>query len=108
MSTSSNGSESTAVKGINYMDAKTFRNEGFLQELNRCFLHPMGMALEIIVNDETGEETFGRVWDYRYDPEGIVFNDGEIDVKKAMTVMKHWESMKASRERSLGYHIQQP
>lgn len=57
---------------INYMDIKTFRRLGLLQELNRQFLHPLGLALEVVVEDD-GSERFGNVWDYRDDPEGIVF-----------------------------------
>lgn len=31
---------------INYIDLTEFRERGYLQELNRQFLHPLGMALE--------------------------------------------------------------
>ena len=31
-----------------------FRREGFMQEVNRRFLHPLGLALECIVVDEEG------------------------------------------------------
>jgi hypothetical protein len=58
---------------IKYMDPKEFRKLGFLQEVNRCFLHPLGLALSIAIDDETGKETMGPIWDYRDDPEGITF-----------------------------------
>ena len=33
----------------NKIDVKEFREKGYLQELNRRFLHPLGLALEIII-----------------------------------------------------------
>lgn len=89
----------TEVKRI---DIKEFRELGFLQEANRQFFHPLGLALEVVVADcekcgghgrraprsaaEKGKtppcaacggsgkvERLGGVWDYRDDPEGIAF-----------------------------------
>lgn len=59
---------------IKYMSIKEFREKGYLQELNRRFLHPLGLALEVIVDDKTGEERLGGIWDYRDDPEGIYYD----------------------------------
>jgi hypothetical protein len=52
---------------------KEFREKGYLQELNRRFLHPLGFALEI-VREEDGTEKLGGIWDYREDEEGIYFD----------------------------------
>lgn len=60
------------------IDIKEFREKGFLQEVNRKFFHPLGLALEVIINDGTGEETLGGMWDYRDDPEGIFFGSAMI------------------------------
>jgi len=60
-------------ENINVMDAKEFREKGYLQELNRRFLHPLGLALEISI-EEDGTESLGRIWDYRGDPEGISYD----------------------------------
>ena len=49
---------------IKRIDIKEFREKGYLQELNRQFLHPLGMALEVIIDDE-GNEKLGGVWDYK-------------------------------------------
>jgi len=54
------------------MSAKEFRELGYLQELNRRFLHPLGLGLEI-VQEKDGTERFGGVWDYREDPEGLLY-----------------------------------
>ena len=42
--------------GIKRMLPRDFRALGYLQELNRIFLHPLGLALEIIVDTATNEE----------------------------------------------------
>lgn len=55
------------------MSLKEFQQAGYLQELNRQFLHPLGLALNLYVNSESGEIEFGGIWDNRDDPGGIVF-----------------------------------
>jgi hypothetical protein len=65
---------------IKRMDIAEFRRLGYLEELNRRFLHPLGLALEINVDDKDGTESLGGIWDYREDPEGI-FYDVAIDVR---------------------------
>ena len=63
--------------GIKRMSAEKFRRCGLLQEINRLFLHPRGLALEVIVEDDNIYR-FGEVWDYRDDLEGIVFDGGML------------------------------
>jgi hypothetical protein len=90
------------------IDIKEFREFGFLHEINRLFLHPLGMALEVEIWDD-GTEKLGGIWDYRDDPEGIIFkeidNDGweKIARVKAFAAKKH-----AERKERLGYIIQLP
>jgi hypothetical protein len=80
---------------VNYIDISEFRKVGFLQEVNRQFFHPLGLALEIQI-DEDGTERLGGIWDYRDDPEGILFASGVIDVEKVGNVederLRHWEA----------------
>ena len=57
---------------IKKMSISELREKGYLQELNRRFLHPLGLALEVIVNDD-GTEELGGIWDYRDDDEGIYY-----------------------------------
>lgn len=70
---------------IKRMDIKEFREEGFLQEANRLFFHPLGLALEVKVEDD-GTETLGGIWDYRDDPEGVAFGPDMIDPEKIQKV----------------------
>jgi hypothetical protein len=63
---------------IKHMSIKEFREKGFLQEANRLFFHPLGLALQVDI-DSSGNETLGGIWDYRDDPEGILFGDSMIN-----------------------------
>lgn len=66
------------------MKIREFREFGFLQEANRLFFHPLGLALEVIVSDKG--DSLGGIWDYRNDPEGILFKKGMVEKAKIKTV----------------------
>ena len=56
------------------MSLKEFRDKGYLQEVNRKFLHPLGLAISLSVNEEDPDDIqFSHIWDCREDPEGILF-----------------------------------
>jgi len=95
-------------KEIKYMSIKEFREKGYLQELNRRFLHPLGLALEISIQDN-GKEVLGGIWDYRDDPEGIYYdlkNSNEKRIKKfserAQFIDKQMEKYRSDRILKLG------
>ena len=100
---------------IKRIPIKEFRELGYLQEMNRQFLHPLGLAMEIIVNDD-GTETLGGVWDYREDPEGIRFAYADKEMtsmerleqaeKKAEYIRQEQNSRRPSREEALGFWIE--
>lgn len=120
---------------IKRMDLAEFRAIGLLQEVNRLFFHPMGLALEMIVETEACEcgaprastihrvespdpviagaahefklqgPTFGGVWDYRDDPEGMAFGD-PIDAEKAARVKAEFDRHVEERTRLFGDPIQ--
>ena len=90
---------------IKFINVKEFREQGFLQEANRLFFHRLGLALSVQINDD-GTESFGGIWDYREDPEGIAYGEGVLSVKKAENVLTLFESKTASREEILGFDVQ--
>jgi len=91
---------------VKYISIKEFREFGFLQEVNRQFFHPLGLALEVTTNDD-GSESLGNVWDYRDDPEGIVFDKfDEVDFKKARRVAELREQKAKVRLEIFGFVIQ--
>lgn len=108
---------STDVKKIRKMNIKEFRQKGFLQEVNRLFFHPLGLAPEVavdwpegITDEEISEYNsvfdhpnavwkLGGIWDYTDDPEGMLFAQNMIDKDKIKSVESLRESKKAARVR---------
>lgn len=82
---------------IKRMDIKEFREMGLLAEVNRTFFHPLGLALEVIIDDD-GTERLGGIWDYRDDPEGMIYGDPfpheKIDKAQAFIHEKHKQRLK--------------
>jgi hypothetical protein len=88
---------------------------GLLFEINRRILHPLGVALEMIIDDKTGEVRLGEIWDCRCDKEGnpnlegMVF-DKEIFLggsKKYTEFMEREGNTKLeTRKRKLGFIVQ--
>jgi len=70
-----------------HISVKEFRETGYLQELNRRFLHPLGLALKVTVNKDTGEEALSGIWDARDDPFGIIFSEEELS--KHLKIFQH-------------------
>ena len=102
----------TEVKAedIKKMSMSEFVKLGILQEINRRFLHPMGLAMSVVIDKDTDMCAFDSIWDYREDPEGIVFaddiaKDSTFD-SKAQIVEDLLESKKEAREKAFGWHIQ--
>jgi hypothetical protein len=82
---------------------------GLLFEINRKILHPFGLALEVIVDDEN-KIAFGSIWDARDDAEGIVFEKDSFDVgrEKFEKFMNDFGDMRLkTRLNNLGYTIQE-
>lgn len=91
---------------IERMDIKEFREMGLLAELNRTFFHPLGLALEIVIDDESGEEKLGGIWDYRDDPEGMLYSKDFFPAEKIKTAQKFIKEKHEQRTKTLGYIYQ--
>jgi hypothetical protein len=87
-----------------------FLAAGYLQELNRQFLHPLGMALEVRCDDEGTPEKLGGVWDYRDDPEGMLFHESIAEepayAEKAAVVGSVLAARVERRRELLGFVVQ--
>ena len=92
------------MDAITYMSIQEFVDFGFLQEVNRQFFHPLGLALEVFLDESGIPIRLGGVWDYRNDPEGITF--GKIDIQKVTCVLELQTKKAAERQERLGYVIQ--
>lgn len=85
------------------VDIAEWRKSGYLQEANRLFFHPHGLALEVTVADD-GTESITGVWDSRDDPEGIVF--GEVSAEFVANVEADAERHREARIRLMGAAVQ--
>lgn len=95
---------------IKRITPKEFRDLGYLQDVNRRYFHPLGMALEVVIHED-GKVEFGGVWDYRDDPEGMAFGDDcwnreKVDVERSREIADDRERIAGVRQESLGYVIQ--
>lgn len=92
------------------MSVKEFMELGLLQEVNRLLLHPMGLALEVTEDLDTGKCHISGVWDYRDDPEGLIFGEdiakSEAFKEKYKRVEDMFLSKRDERVKNLGWHIQ--
>lgn len=94
--------EPVQSKDIKRIDIKEFRELGLLQEVNRLFFHPRGLALEVVVEDD-GSERLGGVWDSREDPEGFMFGEeGGVERGKAARVLGMYYARRAARRQLFG------
>lgn len=89
---------------MKHIDVAEFRRLGYLQEVNRRLLHPLGLALAVGVDDD-GVERLRGVWDCRDDPEGIRF-DGPLDAEAADRIGHELMARGVARKRQLGYIVQ--
>lgn len=94
------------------MDIKEFRNLGYLQEINRQFLHPLGLALEIAI-EEDGTEHLSSIWDFRTDEEGMRYGlDGNhrerirIFRERAAYVAERQAELARKRTAMFGYVVE--
>lgn len=87
------------------MDIAEFREAGLLQEVNRRFFHPLGLAL-MVRRDSDGTEWLSGIWDARDDPEGIRFTSDHDLARKAGSVDALWAAREAVRRAALGYMVQ--
>lgn len=93
---------------IKKIDIREFLEFGYLQEVNRQFFHPLGLALEVNIDDKTGKYSLGGIWDYRQDPEGIVFGNLASDeaTQKAQKIKAEDIRISKTRCELLGFIIQ--
>jgi hypothetical protein len=97
------------------IDLKEFRAKGYLQELNRKFLNPLGLSMGFYQNLETGEEFFGGIFDFRdnfgdrislIDAKNLTEEELEDNRNKANFIQEEWEKRSKIRLEKFGYEIE--
>ena len=89
------------TSNVKYIPIKEFRELGYLQELNRRFLHPLGMALSIQL-EKDGSETVAGIWDCREDKEGVYYNIAESDEARKELFRKKFDFVDGEMGERLG------
>lgn len=93
---------------IEFMSAAEFRRAGYLQEVNRRLLHPLGLALSVEITAR-GLVTFAGVRDARDDPAGFYFGDADAaDAALARRIDSELRHRYDARMAALGYFVETP
>lgn len=97
-----------AGKPLKTLSAEEFRRLGLLQEVNRQFFHPLGLAMAVTLDSITGEMTLGPILDYRDGSGGVVFEDlSDADsLMKFESVQDMQDKFRAARIRRFGAIVQ--
>lgn len=91
------------------VSVRELMDEGYIQEMNRVFLHPLGLSMGIS-SDESGEPVIEGIFDYRGQEKPVAFHksvvnsDGFIAKKNKIAWRMDMSLMK--REECLGFGIQ--
>ena len=89
---------------IKTISIKEFVEKGYLQEVNRQFFHPLGLALECAYYEDLKEWVLHSIWDYRDDPEGMTFGIfDESNIEKAKNVITEQYMKKTVRRLKFGW-----
>lgn len=88
------------------LDLQYFRDSGLLQEVNRQFFHPRGLALAVTLdeNDNNKVVGIGPIIDSRDDIEGHCFD--KIDQDKVKNVKKMTRKFSKRRRELFGNIVQ--
>lgn len=88
------------------MTVKEFVDGGYLFKVNRDVLHPLGLALTIVEEDD-GSCTFGEIMDCRDDLDGIIFDEIDADLKHKHDLINAETTKRIlPRSNALGYWVQ--
>lgn len=104
------------------MNIARFEHEGYLQEANRNFFHPLGLSLAVEQEpcaycegsnagceecDFTGIDAWiSGVHDFREDEDGIFYCDGAPSMTKARAIAKQWAVRFHARVHKIGWMVQ--
>ena len=92
------------------MPLEEFVETGYLQEVNRQFLHPLGLALAVSTDTDTGQTSLLGLYDSRDGPEGFAFADDVVVdpafYEKGNRIAEIYAERRVPRLDRLGYVIQ--
>jgi hypothetical protein len=83
------------------MSLEEFYSAGFLQEVNRLFFHPHGLSLNLKYKGKSSIPVGLVVLDGRFDPEGFMYGEEELDYQKVIDVFSERQRHTHARIRRL-------
>jgi hypothetical protein len=90
-----------------WFSIEEFAASGLLQEVNRQFFHPLGLALAVGHDDETDEWKLVGILDGRDDPEGFEFRDlTPAQADRGRAIVAEQERRLAIRRERLGFGVE--
>lgn len=96
-------------KEEHYVNAPEYlESTGILFEINRRYLHPVGLHLEVVTDINTGELLLNDLLDCREDAEGVLMTEGEFRIGLSR-YQKHLQSVRDvmnKRKKVLGFVVQ--
>lgn len=94
---------STSRYGLPIVPPREMQERGYLQEVNRLFFHPLGLALGVTLNEADPSLDTLDLLDGRDDPEGFVFDDEADLMAKAQMVQDERATRVQARTEKFGY-----
>lgn len=90
------------------LTAREFIDFGYLQELNRNFLAPLGLVMEIAPPDDENRSLGElKIFDFRTSPEKAILPVSQLDSQKAENVSSALDLAGSRRLKQLGF-LHQP
>ena len=91
---------------LKIMKLAEFVEAGYLQEVNRQFFHPLGLALAV-ETEEGRPARLAYVVDARDDPEGFIFDDWpDGHAARGRAIVAEQERRLAGRRERLGFGVE--
>lgn len=88
--------------------AEFLYNSGLLFEINRLLLHPLGLALQVELDEQGKIKPLRSIQDFRDDPIGLIFPDEAMVAgqEKLASFIQSVKKPLTIREKMLGYIVQ--
>jgi hypothetical protein len=87
------------------MDPVKFKDDGYLQEVNRRFLHILGLSLGFAIGEDGGTQVV--IYDQRNDMQGMIFPDGLLQKRKVDFINAEFEKRSRIRQQAFSF-VEQP
>ena len=99
------------MEEIKYMDIKEFVEKGYLQEANREFFHPLGLALVVSYDKQSEKYTLAGIIDKReseiyYDLENSDLHRIMVFNQKKQFIEEQKQIHAEHREKKLGFTLE--